>query len=149
MTTNAEPAPTTALVRCPFCDTMNRVDMSRVADGPRCAECKKPILLDRPQKVTEADFDKVIAESHVPVMVDFWADWCGPCKMMAPALDAFAASHAGRVLVLKLDTDANPRTQMRFHVRGIPTLILFRDGKEQRRHTGAMMKVDQIEAFLT
>ena len=134
------------LIRCPFCDTMNRVDLARLADGPRCADCKRPILLDRPQKITDPDFDRVIAAAEAPVLVDFWATWCGPCRAMAPVLDAFASAKAGEVLVLKLDTDANPKTPMRFNVRGIPTLILFRNGKEHRRHVGKGDQ-QQIEAL--
>ena len=126
---------------------MNRVDLARLADGPRCADCKRPILLDRPQKITDPDFDRVIADSEAPVLVDFWATWCGPCHAMAPVVDAVASAKAGEVLVLKLDTDANPKTSMRFNVRGIPTLILFRNGKEHRRHVG-MGDQQQIEALL-
>jgi thioredoxin len=90
----------------------------------------------------DKDFDRTISGSSVPVLVDFYADWCGPCKIMAPTLDDFAGRKAGEALVLKLDTDANPATSSRYGIRGIPTLISFRDGQEKSRHVGvADMKV--------
>jgi thioredoxin len=92
--------------------------------------------------VTDKDFERTIASSSVPVVVDFYADWCGPCKVMAPTLDEFAQKRAGEALVVKLDTDANPLTASRFGIRGIPTLIAFQGGKEHGRHVGlADMKV--------
>jgi thioredoxin 2 len=123
-------------VRCAFCGALNRVDLGRLEAGPKCGDCGRPIRLDRPVKVTDADFDKVIAGASVPVVLDCYADWCGPCRAMAPALDEFAHANAGRVLVFKLDTDANQMTAQRLGVRSIPTLIGFRDGKELRRHVG-------------
>jgi thioredoxin 2 len=125
-----------ATVRCVFCGRLNRVDLDRVNAGPKCADCGRPIRLDRPIKVTDADFDRVIGGTGVPIILDCYADWCGPCRMMAPTLDEFARAQEGKVLVLKLDTDANPATAARLGIRGIPTLIGFRDGKEQRRHVG-------------
>jgi thioredoxin 2 len=124
------------VARCAFCGKLNRVDLARLAAGPRCAECHRPIRLDRPLKVTDADFDTVVGGAGVPVLVDFYADWCGPCRMMAPTLDSFATARTGQVLVLKLDTDANPATAQKFGIRGIPTLIAFRGGTESGRHTG-------------
>ncbi len=125
-----------ATVRCPFCAKLNRVDLARAADGPKCGDCGRPIRLDRPMLVTDADFDRVIEGSSVPVLVDFYADWCGPCKMMAPTLDQFALDRTGQVLVLKLDTDRNPATPGRFGIRGIPTMIAFSGGQESGRHVG-------------
>lgn len=136
-----------ATIRCPFCLTLNRVEMSRVSDRPKCGECSKPLLLDRPVKVNGEDFRRLINDAEVPVLVDFYADWCGPCKVMAPLLDDLAQSHTGELIVAKLDTDANPETSQGFGIRGIPTLILFRDGHETGRLTGAVPQ-DQLVAFL-
>jgi thioredoxin len=112
------------------------VDLNRVQAGPKCAHCGRPIHLDRPVRVTDANFDKVIQGASAPIVLDLYADWCGPCRMMAPTLDEFAAKHQGKVLVLQLDTDRNPQVAGRLNIRGIPTLIAYRDGKEQRRHVG-------------
>lgn len=136
-----------ATVRCPFCLKLNRVDLSRAADRPRCGQCARPILLDRPIKVTDDDLDRVVRGSDVPVLVDFHADWCGPCKAMAPVLDDLARDRSGELLVAKLDTDRNPRSAARFSIRGIPTLILFREGREVARRTGAVPRRD-VEALL-
>ena len=127
-----------ATVRCPFCATLNRVDLTRAADRPKCGACGKPILLDRPLPVGDQELEKVVAAAEVPVLVDFYADWCAPCKMMAPLLDDLARERMGEVLVMKLDTDRNPAMAVRFGIRGIPTLIVFRDGRELARETGAV-----------
>lgn len=123
---------------CPFCLTLNRVDLARAAQGPKCGECGKPILLDRPVRVTDESMERVVAGSEVPVVVDFYADWCQPCKMMAPMLDQLAHDMQGELLVAKLDTDANPTMAVKYGIRGIPTLIVFRDGEEWRRQTGVV-----------
>src|SRR5512132_1403329 len=99
-----------AVARCAFCGKLNRIDLARLPDGPKCAECHRPIRLGRPVKVTDADFDTVIGGTEAPVVVDFYADWCGPCRMMAPTLDEFAHDRTGEVLLLKLDTEANRAT---------------------------------------
>jgi thioredoxin 2 len=142
MTASATQPARPVIVPCPFCSVSNRVDLARLSAGPKCAKCGKPLHLDRPQKVTDREFDRTISGSSVPVLVDFYADWCGPCRVMAPTLDEFARQRAGEALVLKLDTDANPMTASKYGIRGIPTLIAFQQGKERGRHVGvADMKV--------
>ena len=147
MTTSTPHTARPAVVQCPFCGTANRVDLSRLSAGPKCANCGKPLRLDRPQKVTDRDFDRTINGTSVPVLVDFYADWCGPCRMMAPTLDDFAQKRAGEALVLKLDTEANPLTASRFGIRGIPTMIVFEGGKERSRHVG-MADMKALESLI-
>jgi thioredoxin 2 len=125
-------------LRCQFCDTWNRIDAARAGDRPKCGNCGRPILLDRPWILTEDSFDRTIAETDVPVLVDFYADWCGPCKVMAPLVDQLAASRTGRALVAKLNTDFAQATSRKFQVMSIPTTIVFRAGKEAARMTGAV-----------
>jgi thioredoxin 2 len=125
-------------VRCQFCATWNRVVAERASDRPKCGKCGKPMLIDRPIPLNDETFGRTIAESDIPVMVDFYADWCGPCKVMAPAVDQLAVEKQGKLLVAKLDTDRSPKTAQSFEIRGIPTVIVFQGGKEARRASGAM-----------
>ena len=136
-----------ATVACPFCATLNRVDLARLADRPRCGECKRPILLDRPIAVSDANVECVLAGTDVPVVMDCYADWCGPCKIMAPILDDFARDRAGEVLVIKLDTDRNPVTTQRLGIRAIPTLIVFQNARETARQAGVMPR-QQLDALI-
>jgi len=94
----------------------------------------------KPLHVTDAEFTKTVLESKTPVLVDFWAEWCGPCRMVAPFVEELARDYAGRVVVAKMDTDANPQTPMKYCIMGIPTLIVFKDGKEADRIVGAVPK---------
>ena len=138
--TGAQQVERRATVACQFCSTLNRVKLSRIDHEPKCGRCGRPILLDRPLSVSEDSFQPVIAGTDVPVVVDFYADWCGPCKVMAPILDELAHDRKGELLVMKLDTDRNPITTSRFGVRGIPTLIVFSRGREATRQTGAVSR---------
>ncbi len=134
-------------VRCPFCGRLNRVDLARLADAPRCGVCGRPILLDRPIRATGSDFDETIRDAAVPVLVDFYADWCAPCRMLAPVLDELASLRAGELLVLKVDSDGEPALAQRFGVRGLPTVLLFREGQERGRVVG-LARRSEFDALL-
>ena len=133
-------------VRCGFCLTLNRVDLARAADRPTCGECQRPMLLDRPVKVTEEDFERTVLDAPVPVLVDFYADWCGPCKMVAPIVDEIAKAHEGSLLVAKVDSDRAPGLSQQLGIRGIPTLITFSEGKESGRVVG--LDLDGIRSMV-
>lgn len=134
-------------LRCQFCLTWNRIDAARAADKPKCGKCGRPLLLDRPWPLNDESFERTVAESEVPVVVDVYADWCGPCKMMAPHVDTLAAKMQGRALVAKLNSDLSPKTAERFQIRGIPTVLVFHGGKETRRQTGAV-GLKELEALV-
>jgi thioredoxin 2 len=138
MSENATGTARKLTVRCQFCDTWNRIDATKVVDGPKCGKCSRPILLERPVPLNDDTFHRTINESDVPVAVDFYADWCGPCRMMAPAVDALAAHVQGRAIIGKLNTDHSSRTAGGFGIRGIPTTIVFDKGKEVARQSGAL-----------
>ena len=126
------------LIGCASCATLNRVPAERIADGPVCGKCKAPLLDGKPVPVSDSTFNAAVERTELPVVVDFWAEWCGPCHAMAPGFERAAAEMKTRVRFAKVDTEAAPNTAGRFGIRSIPTMILFKDGKEAARVSGAM-----------
>ena len=133
---------------CPACTTTNRLPAERLADHPTCGKCKAPLFFAQPIELTCANFNAMVSANDIPVVVDFWAAWCGPCKMMAPHFTAAAASLEPRVRLAKVDTEAEPELAHRFNIRSIPTLIMFQHGGEKARQAGAMSG-DDLVAWIT
>jgi thioredoxin 2 len=125
-------------IACPTCHTLVRVPAKRLTEEPKCARCKSSILSGKPLALDGQTFDKHATRAAFPLLVDFWAPWCGPCRMMAPILDRLAAEWPTRLHVGKVNSDDQPALSARFGIRGIPTVILFRNGAEIARQTGAM-----------
>jgi thioredoxin 2 len=124
-------------IACPHCLTRNRVPDERLGEGPKCGQCHQPLLPAEPVAISGDELARFASGTDLPVVVDFWAEWCGPCKMMAPAF-AEAARARPHVHFMKVDTEASPQAAARYGIRGIPTMILFRDGNEVTRVSGAM-----------
>ena len=135
-----------AMCPCPACGAVNRVPPERLADGPACGRCKAPLFPGQPIALDEAGFRLHRDRGTLPLLVDFWAAWCGPCRTMAPAFDAAAAALEPHVRLAKVDIDATPALAAALHIQSVPTLISFRDGKEVNRASGAMT-APQIMAF--
>lgn len=123
---------------CQFCSASNSIDMAEAASAPTCSECQRPFRLDRPIKVLEEDFDSTVLGAEVPVLVDFYADWCGPCVMMAPILDEIAREMMGKLLVAKVNTDTSPTVSQRYGVQSIPFFARFEQGEVVDQAVGAV-----------
>ena len=128
---------TSSHVVCAHCGATNRIPVDRLGDDPVCGRCSQPLLAGRPVELGDADFERVVAGSDLPVVVDFWAPWCGPCRQMAPQFEQAAHTLKGRALLVKVNSDDNPRTASRFDIRSIPTLVKLQRGQEVSRVAGA------------
>lgn len=123
---------------CPHCDAVNRISESGLDQSPNCGSCHRPLFTAAPLALTDANAERVLGRTDLPLVIDCYADWCGPCQQFAPVFAQGAREFEPRIRFAKLDTEINPQTAARFQIRSIPTLLLFGGGKELARHSGAM-----------
>ena len=129
---------------CPACNATNRIPADKLGAAPKCGKCRKPLFAKQPLELTTANFQSHINRNDIPVVIDFWAPWCGPCKMMAPAFKEAAAQLEPGVRLAKVNTEAQQALGAQFGIRSIPTMIMFRNGREVARQSGAMGSADIV-----
>ncbi len=125
-------------VTCLECAQVNRVDQERLNAGPKCGTCGAKLIVDKPREVDLATLQKAARSDDLPLVVDFWAPWCGPCRMMAPEFEKAASELKGRARLVKLNTEDQPQAGAKYNIRGIPTMVSFQGGREKKRQSGAM-----------
>lgn len=132
------PLPDSLLLACPHCTAVNRIPAARLADRPNCGQCKRPLFTGQPVELSSANFEQHLQRADLPLIVDFWAPWCGPCRTMGPVFAAAAQALEPQARFGKLNTEAEPALAGRFAIRSIPTLAVFRNGREVARQSGAI-----------